>query len=286
MTKLKPSLKNSVRRVLLFNSFLFILISLCGCQFDLEPTYKEKDLPYIVKKICAEEYNIEVTTARTPTTLWIYAPLDKILHEQYGIIKDKIFEDKVAEKLRNILNTIGRVLISSDSTPEFFALLASDINLGLDYTVIGNVLDMKKSHAGFIPWTEVNKRYVIRFESVQEAIGDKTGRHFKPYDIRLEEFLPEQIAQRIELHFRQNYPLDIIQIESVQPIFQNKSFKFYLNIKKGAKSEEEIDIIEEALKIFVFVIQNYNFDDFESVEIHDLNSGKKIDYGRLTLDKL
>lgn len=168
MMRLKPSLKNLVKAALLFNLALYL--NLAGCQSQIEPTYKEKDIPYLVKQICKDEYRLDVTTKRTATTLWIYAPLTKILDKEYGIKEDKIFDEEMLDKLRNILTTIGRVLISSDYTPEFFALLASDINIGIDYIVIGNVLDIKKSYAGFLPWTEANRRYVIKLKLDPKAI--------------------------------------------------------------------------------------------------------------------
>jgi len=274
-----------VKRALLFSSLFFILISLSSCQIDLEPTYKENDVPHIVKKICKEEYDLEVITKRTKTTLWIYAPVDKILHDQYGIIKNKILDEEMAEKSRNILSTVGRVLISSDNTPEFFVLLISDITEGLDYTIIASVLDLKKSYAGFLPWIEANKRYVFRFENAQEAIGDKTGKHLKAYDIALTDFLAEQIAQRIGLRFEEDDLIDSFKVQSVNYVFANKSFKFYIDIKKIKEAEKEIDITIEALKIAAFVIKDYDFNDFLDVEIYDLNSGKKLNYGRLTLGK-
>ena len=134
MMKLKPSLKTLARPALLFVSTLSLLL-LSGCSSKIEPTYKEKDIPYLIKKICKDEYNLDVTTQRTHNTLWIYAPMDKILHKDYGLKEDKIFDDEIMDKIRNIITTIGRVLISSDNTPQFFAFLASDIKLGIDYTI-------------------------------------------------------------------------------------------------------------------------------------------------------
>ncbi len=286
MKRLKPSSKNSVKHVPLFSFLFFLSIFFYGCQADLEPTYKEKDIPYIIKQICKEEYNLDVTTKRTTNTLWIYAPLDKILDKNYGIIKDKIFDEEMMAKLRNILITVSRVLINSDNTPEFFALLASDINIGLDYTIIGNILDMKKSYSGSLPWIEANKRYVYKMQLAAEAIGDTTGTHLVAYNIKLPNFLADQIAQRLVSQFNKDDTKNNLTMEQVKSNFEDGSFKFHIDTEKTEKPQEYIDITKEVLKIFTFVIQNYNFDDFETVEIHDLNSGKKINYGRLTLDKL
>lgn len=256
------------KSALLFS--LLICLSLSGCQISTEPTYKEKDIPYIVKKICKDEYNLEVTTKRTPTTLWIYAPLPKILHKDYGIEADKTFDEEMMEKLRNILTTIGRVLISSDNAPEFFALLASDINLGLDYTLIGSVLDIKKSYAGFIPWTEANRRYVIKFNLSPDAIGDKEGGHLQAYDIKLPDFLAEQIAQRIGAQFQEETFKKYFKIEELSGKFNNGAFIFEYSIKQISKPQKKIDIQEEILKTITYCIKTYEFKDFSSVGINNL----------------
>ena len=159
MTKSKLFLKSSAKSALLFSLFL---INFLGCSSEIKPTYQENDIPHLVKKICKEEYNLDVTTFRTSTTLWVYAPLEKILHKDYGVDKDKIFDEDMIEKLRNILTTTGRVLISADKAPSFYALVASDVNIGIDYIIIGNVVDIKKSYSGFIPWMEANRRYLVK----------------------------------------------------------------------------------------------------------------------------
>jgi len=284
--RLKPSSKNSVKHVPLFSLLFFLSIFFYGCQANLEPTYKEKDIPYIIKQICKEEYNLDVTTKRTTNTLWIYAPLDKILDRNYGIIKDKIFDEEMMTKLRNILITVSRVLINSDNTPEFFALLASDINIGLDYTIIGNILDMKKSYSGSLPWIEANKRYVYKMQLTAEAIGDTTGTHLLAYNIKLPNFLADQVAQRLVSQFNKDDTRNNLTMEQVKSNFEDSSFKFHIDIKEIEGLQGHIDITKEVLKIFTFVIRNYDFSDFDTVEIHNLNSGEKIIYGRLALGKL
>ena len=266
--RLKPSLKNSEKVALLFN--LALCLNLAGCQSQIEPTYKEKDIPYFVKQICKDEYRLDVTTKRTATTLWIYAPLTKILDKEYGIKEDKIFDEEMLDKLRNILTTIGRVLISSDNTPEFFALLASDINIGIDYIVIGNVLDIKKSYAGFLPWTEANRRYVIKLKLDPEAIGDTTGKHLEAYDVKLPDFLSEQIAQRIGVQFQEEGRKKYFKVEKAEGKFLNDTFILEYAIQQIAKPDKEIDIKKEILNTITYCIKTYEFKDFSLLELTDL----------------
>jgi len=277
--RLKPSFLNTVNLVLLFS-----LIFLSGCLEKFEPTYKEKDIPLLIKKICKEEYNLDVTTRRTSNTLWIYAPLTEILHKDYGIKEDKIFDEEMMNKLRNILTTIGRVLISSDSSPEFFALLVSDINIGLDYTIIGYVLDIKKSYAGFIPWTEANRRYVIGFKIAPQAIGDIEGRHLDTYEIRLSDFLATQIAQRIASQFQQEDLKKYFKVAKSEGRFSNDIFIFEYSIEQISKPNKEIDIEKEILKTIAYCIKTYEFKDFLVVELENSITGEKSTFNRLALE--
>lgn len=276
MMKSKPSLKNLIKSALLFVSLSSLLIS--GCSYPAEPTYKEKDIPNIIKKICKEEYGLDVTTQRTANTLWIYAPVDQILHKDYGKDQSKIFDDKMVDKLRNILITIGRVLISSDNTPQFFALLVSDINLGIDYTISGDILDIKKSYAAFIPEEESNRRYVVRFSPSPEAIGDKTGFHFIPYDITIGEFLKEQISQRIAARFQNEELKSYFKVEKSEGEFKDGIFSFEYSIEEIAKPKTKIKMRNEILNIIAYCLKTYEFSDFSGISIKDLRTDEKINF--------
>jgi hypothetical protein len=270
------------RPALLLVSALSLLL-LSGCSSKIEPTYKEKDIPFLIKKICKDEYNLNVTTQRTHNTLWIYAPLDKILHKDYGLKEDKIFDDEIMDKIRNIITTIGRVLISSDNTPQFFAFLASDIKLGIDYTMIGYVMDIKKSYADFIPWTEANRRYVIKFKASPEAIGDTTGFHFMPYDIKMEDFLAEQIAQRAGAEFQDEELKKYFKVEKSDGKFTDGVFYFDYSITRTAKPQKTIDIQNEILKTITYCLKTYEFTDFSGIVLTDLKTQNKLELNKTAI---
>lgn len=278
MMKSKPYLRILARPALLLVSAIFLLSS--GCSGKIEPTYKEKDIPYLIKNICKEEYRLDVTTQRAGSTIWIYAPLNKILNKDYGIKEDKVFDEEVMDKMRNIITTIGRVLISSDNTPDFFVFLASDIKLGIDYTMIGSVLDIKKSYADFIPWTEANRRFVNRFKLAPEAIGDTTGLHFTPYDVKMPDFLAEQIAQRIGNRFQDEEMKKYFKAEKSEGKFDKGVFSFEYSITRISEPKQLIDIRNESLKIIAYCLKTYEFNDFSGVTLTDLTTRNKLDLNK------
>ena len=284
MMRLKQYLKSSANLVLLSKFTIFIiLLPLFGCIENFEPTYKEEDIPHLVKQICKDEYNLDVITKRISNTLWVYAPLTKILHKDYGIKPDKVFNEETSDKIRNILTTIGRVLINSDYTPEFFVLVVLDIDIGLDYRMIGYVLDVKKSYAGFIPWTEANRRYVTKFRIAPEAIGDISGEYLEVYGIRLPDFLAEQIAQRIALQFQGEALKKYFKVEKSEGRFSNDTFRFEYSIEELSKPERKIDVKTQILKTIAYCINTYEFKDFLFVEIEDSLTGEKSIFSRKAL---
>ncbi|MDP3142773.1 MAG: hypothetical protein Q8N14_02345 [Candidatus Omnitrophota bacterium] len=289
MMRLKPFSKNSVKPALPF-SLILITIFIFACSSEIPPTYKKEEIPNFIKKICKEEYSLNVTTRVVGNTLWVYAPITRIIDKDYAVTKDKFFDDDMNDKLRKIMTSIGRVLISSDRAPEFYCLIISDIEeRGLDYTLIGNVIDIKKSYAGFIPWAETNRRYVRKLENAPLALGDTEGKHIKPYDINLPEFIASQIAQRIEDRFREDDLKYQHQVNIVEARFTPTTLVINADIKKQDMriiTSQNDYLTKEVLKIIASVTRAYDFSNFSSVEINDSQNGKSTIINRTTVEAI
>jgi len=277
--KSKPYSKNLAKAALLLLSFS-VFIALSGCQESFKPTFKEEDIPYLVKQICKDEYKLDVTTQTTESTLWVYIPLTKILDKEYGIKEGKVLDEGMTDKLRNILTTIGRVLLSSNNSTKFFAIWASDINIGLDYILIGNVLDIKKAYAESLPFTELNKRYVMKFNVNPAAIQDKVGSHIKVFNITMPDFLAMQMVQRISVKLQGEEFKKYLKAEKVDGIFYNNVFLLEYSVKPLSKTEKTSDITKEILNIVTYCIKIYDFKDFSHVEITDLVTQNKTFLGK------
>jgi len=246
-----------------------------GCfSSDFQPTYKETDISAHIQEICLREYKLDVLPIRRGNTLWVYVPQNQLLHAEFGTNPDKIFDEKMVEKARNILTIISRVLLSSDNAPEFFVLVLSDIKLGLDYSLTANFMDLKKSAAGGIPWNEANKRYVLGFEPNMMAIGDTQGSHLKIYDIKLPEFLGQQITQRVRMIFQEEPLKSYYILKEAGMSFQDNKFIFEYSITPLSQPKEKIDIAQEILAIITYCIKSYEFKDFSQVIIRDLKRGQ------------
>jgi hypothetical protein len=283
--KSKRFLRNLTRPALLF-SLLALTLTLIGCQAEIEPSYKGQEIPLHIQKICKEEYGLDVVVKRIGATLWIYAPVSKLLHEKFGVEKDKVFAEEVKEKLINILTSIGRVILSADKAPDFYCLFISDVEAGIDYGLIGYVLDMKKHYAGFIPYTEADKRYVVKFGVNPDGIGDRAGAHLKVYDIKLADFLAEQIAQRIGVKFQSEDWKNFFTVDSVQGVYKGGTFIFNYAIKPTPLFQGGIDVRKEILTIAAYCLRTYEFDGFSGISLNDLVSGNQTIIGRAALEQI
>ena len=235
--------------------------------------------------ICKKEYKLDVLTKLVGSTLWVYMPLEDIISkptkpekytERFTLEDKKNFFDakilkinyfvkataekekeqevsidkSVNEKIFNLLQVIRRVLFSMDNSsinnPTFFCIVTADTKNGFEIKQIFYFLDLKKLSYGFISQTEYQHRIVQDTAISAEIIGDKTGSHLDYREITLDEFIADQIQNRIRLKFQ--------------------------------KPEVEInaDIDKEVLKIIVYTLNTYGFKDFTMVEMMNLASGAKM----------
>ncbi len=286
MMKLKLYLKNSVKSALLFNLILFLSLFFSGCQTDFNPTYAEGQIPEQIKKICKEEYKLDVTTQRVGNTLWVYIPLTELLHKDINVNREKFFSDAAKEKLMNIITSLSRVVLSSDKSPDFYALVASDIEAGIDYTLIGYILDIKKAYASFIPSTELDRRYVMKLTHEPKSVEDKDGSHLRVFDINFNDFLAEQISQRINFKFQDEEFRKYFQVNSVQGQYKDRDIILQYNIKQILPPPKPIDIQQEILKIIAYCVSTYEFKDFNQIGLIDLDSGNEIMLGQTALSNI
>jgi hypothetical protein len=288
MMKLKRYSRNSVNPAPPLLSLLLIFV--LGCSTQIEPTYKEKDIPAAITKICKDEYGLNVTTAVVGKTLWVYAPVSRIIDKDYAITKEKIFDDDMSEKLRNIMTSIGRVLISSDQAPDFYRLVVSDTKeRGIDYLITADTMDIKKAYANFLPFTEMNRRYLIKLQDAPGAMGDVSGGHIHPYDISREEFVADLISQRIETRFREDDLKNLYEVKSVKARFADGDLFIDADIKPNEIRlliPANSYIIDESLKIIAQVSRDYNFWKFQNVEIDDMEARKDKRYSRAWVEAI
>ncbi|MDP2928317.1 MAG: hypothetical protein Q8N80_05940 [Candidatus Omnitrophota bacterium] len=282
MMKSKLSSKSLVKVGLKILPFVLFL---SACNSSVSPSFLKEDITQAVKDICKKEYKLDTATKLSGSTLWVYIPLEDIvskldkpekyverflLEDTKNSLDEKILKvnylirpttekekqqemalDKsVNEKIFNVLQVIRRVLFSMGNSkkdiPVFFCIVTADIKNGFEIKQIFYFLDLKKLSYSFISQTEYQHRIVQDTAISAEIIGDRTGSHLNYRDITLEEFIADQIQNRIKLKFQK------------------------------PEVEASADIDKEVLKIVAYTLDTYQFKDFTFVEISNLANGTKI----------
>ncbi len=281
MMKSKLSSKNLAKTGLKLLPLIFFL---SACTSSTSPSFLREDISVAVKDICKKEYELDLTAKLVGQTLWVYMPLEDIVTkpekpEKY--IERFLVEDKkntlsegilrvnysikpvaekevqqemslnktVNEKIFNILQVIRRVLFSTDGSkinnPLFFCIVTADIKNGFELKQTFHLSDLKKLSYGFISQTEYQHRIVQDTAVSALIIGDTEGRHLDYQNITLEDFIVNQIQNRIRIKFQKP------------------------EVEKNANIDKEI------LKIVIYTLDAYNFRDFTFLEMVDLLNTKK-----------
>ncbi len=161
------------------------------------------------------------------------------------------YTEEYQKKQSRILSAIFRAYCDltdtkTETAPEFFMLVISNIKKGVELTSLFNLEDFKQVQVGFLPPEEFVKRDISDVQGRESMIGDFEGKHLDYHDITWPEFLTKQALNRIRFKYQQS------------------------DFKPGDNTEEEmITLIAETLRA-------YHFQDFKSVELNNLAAQKKV----------
>jgi len=170
----------------------------------------------------------------------IYNNIYRTYIELDQIPGERTFVDPGREEKRNRLieGYLDRVEV-----PEFFVIVFADITNGIEMKITFAFDDYKKEVTQAIAMEESVVRRITEVSGNKDAIGNKTGDYFEKKEITWPEFLAKQITQRI-------------------------TFAYGEQTSKAKPQSPEEYILESIAK----TIKIYNFEQFESVIIHDLSN--------------
>lgn len=281
------------------------------------PSYPKEKLPEAIKEVCKLEYNMMVEVALEGNTLGIYYPMAGLLDAGMGISKE------AWDNISNLILIASRVVLSTDADIKFYCVVTQDERLPeMQVVIIKYVDDVKHSMYQNISRGESFKRTLFTMnltpqarkersisdifnkleitESAREGIMDEFFRspptklddigywkgHFYLKDIRLEEFLASQIANRVKIDFRQDKDLgtlfaygssegDFLSTEGGEKVF-------LLNFKIFDQSEDDTGLtlkkrkVEELVRIANEVVNGYKFKKFDFFELNDQVENTKV----------
>ena len=266
----------------------FLLIAFFGCTQTApdEPLALTDPIKNLIR-ICDEEHHFTVIVTPFDHAVWVYLPLEESFlhmkadskgssnssvstvnpvikyldgiyqdgnfHLTYDIAPSKgyaksygytsEFSEDYKSKQRNLLTAIYRAFNEVSDPPEFFVVILADIINGLESRTFIHYEDLKRAYID----PSFHEEYAKRIISEQplgnaEMIGDRTGESIHKNDITWPEFLSKQMI------FRVNFK------------YQRSAFP------------PSNDTQAELLNIAADTVSAYDFTNFTSIELHDLNN--------------
>lgn len=301
--------------------FYFLLLVVCcllnvllsGCS----PTYPKGKTEESIVKLCKHEYNLDVKVEIIGKTIAIYLPLPDLLDQTFNMTKS------AGEKINDVMLCASRVTLSTDEKFNFYCVIIHDIRIPeIQMIAIRYVNDIKRGFLGDISRDESFRRMVIDFrlspqsqkeraikEVFEKMSLDKKWREevmndffrsgpsvlgeigywndrFYIKDITMEEFLADQVANRIKIEFREDKPAaDEYSVKSARGFYNDKLARRYFKFEVLAEAKwfKDIDdgrladrVFQKGLETAAHVMHAYNFDKFEYIEIINQSDGKTL----------
>jgi len=267
----------------------FICLFLLSCH--ISPTYSRKNITGAIKKICKEEFSINVGVWDVGDTVWIYVPL-KLLREdgQWNMDENNAWDEEVTKDIRNISSSLTRVFLSIDKPPKFYCLVISNIKgVGVDWYNIVFVPDelkytMEQYSVGFVSPQEILTRRVSLPIENPKAIGDSEGNHISKYDITMGEFVSYLVKQNLEKIFAFGEFKNNFKVNSLRTYYHRGKLGVTFDIVIEKYIEGLPNPFDEAKKTIKKFLNTYgSLLDVVEVEIIDTLNNKSSIFSRKAL---
>ena len=260
-------------------TFTFLLSS-CGA------TYPKNQLIPAMKRLCQEEYGLDVSVQIVGKTLGVYLPLDKLLDSTLQIPQE------AREQLDDVVLATSRVVLSTDHPLDFYVVVAQDQRiLGTELRLTRYIPDIRRFSYGDLSHGEFSQRMLFDIGLGFSGLSGKKEPAFRLEEVKLPDFLAAQIARRFESKFKEDRSLkERFELRASQGRFspyhaetggwglskgRYGDFVFALDVKSHGLglattlSEDDVkEIYQTALTLIATVLRGYPFEAFDTVGIH------------------
>lgn len=185
-----------------------------------------------------------------------------------------------------IMQEVSRVALSTDLPVDFCVVVIRDVPHGSAFTITRSVDDTRRAEADAIGVEESINRTVFG----QEKVAPNTDRtHFVLKEVKLPDFLTDQIVQRIRFNFSKDSTKDGAAGQNafalVDGAFDRSKGRRALRFSViGLKaSEDPHSTILGVFKVVNDVLAGYHFTDFDVIEIQDYLNRLKLVIDKKTL---
>ena len=268
--KRKPSARGFLLLVAAFS------LTGCGPKY----TYPADTVPKSIENICQNENKLTVTARVVGKTAGALIYIDNILDAKGQIPKD------VHEKMGQIMQAVTRVALSTDLSLDFCVVVIRDRAHQNELIITRSMDDTRRAQSDAIGIEESINRTL--FGQGKYQISPEGESAFVLKEVKLENFLAEQIAQRIRFNFVKDAKDDA---ESQQQAFvlvdglfdsspEARRFRFSVLSLKPAEPRETMLTVFHTVND---VLSGYHFTDFNDIEILDYLNRQKLSLDKKTL---
>ncbi len=262
-----------------------VLITLSGCA--VEPSFPGSQIEEKIKSICKELYGLDVLSQNVGGTIGAMLYLDSMLDEAGTQIPKDIHE-----KLGNLTSVVSRVALSTEQEINFIVVGIRGRAEGIELLIIRNIHDIKKAQTEALSITESMKRTV--FKQSRYDVTDPKGEVFELKDLSLEDFVVQQILQRVRYSDddkpkKKKAEEEEPTPEAPQELFDGRHIKtsegttFDLSLL-SFDTNNSLSKLQQMLMHSKDVFEGYKFKDYDKLIVRDLLNGRKVEIDKQTMD--
>jgi len=257
-------------------------ISLQGCALTY-PT--QADMIEGVKRLCKNEYGIDVKAKVAGKTLGVYMPIKGLFN-----LKNMQLSQEALKKVDGVMLSVSRVALSGSKKIDFYTVVTADEDVpGAEVILTRYVKDLRRFIFRDISRGQFAKRMVVDVRFNPQAIIDRWVGGFTVDEVKLEDFICRQASRRITDEFRTNKDLaGKFKIAECVGRLQNRVFVFNVDIaREGLPMSELIHgkgwhegVLLVCGKIVSHVIWAYAFQDFDKISIANKFDNKTLEIAK------
>lgn len=250
-----------------------ILVSLLACfvfsSCAIPPTYSRQNIGQVIRRICAEDYKLDVRVWEKGETIWVYAPFDHLLNDQGD------WSDEAKKAENDIFMSLSRIIFSMDKPPKFFVMVLADIKkVGADVFFIGYIPDIVKRQMNFISDGEFSERLSMQAFKNPKAIGDADGKHLPVTDITLGDFIGYLVRQELQKKIGDPGLKENFTINRIESNYSKNVLRILVDVKVEKEKPGLIEPFQEVKKSLKKFLKIYASSEVTQVQIIDTSSGK------------
>jgi len=257
-----------------------LILTFSGCA--PKATFPSATITDSIKEISKESYDLDVTARLSGKTVGVLLYLETMLDETGTQIPPEVHQ-----MLGNLTQVITRVALSTDAELDFVVIAMRGQKEMMELRLVRSIDDIKKAHTEALSITESMNRSL--FQQSRYDLGLAEADPFPLPDIRLEDFLAQQILQRIRFakakdEGEEDAPAPAIPTELYDGRFSRDigggTFEVSILNFQPEKSHENL---LKTLRTVRDVLGGYQYEEYNWVIIRDLLTAKKITLDRNTV---